>query len=89
MAVSVTQLITTSMEPKRTNKVVLNKGIRYMGICLVLMFLGPFMIHIAFSNQEKPLYIPILSVAILLCATAVYFLFKGINTIMDSMFKNK
>ncbi|AUP81526.1 hypothetical protein C1H87_03710 [Flavivirga eckloniae] len=58
-----------------------------MGISLGAMFLGPILIHIAFSNQEKPLYIPILIVAILICGLAVYLAFKGLNTILDSMFK--
>ncbi|WP_460219242.1 DUF6095 family protein [Psychroserpens sp. MEBiC05023] len=76
------------METKRTNKEILVKGIKTMGISLALMFLGPTLIYIAFSNSEKPLYIPILIVAILLCLLAVYFAFKGLKTIMDSMFKN-
>ncbi len=75
------------METDRTDKDILTKGIRLMAICLLLMFAGPFMLHVAFSNQEKPLYIPILILAIILCALAVFFLFKGINTILDSMFK--
>ena len=75
------------METDRTDKDILTKGIRLMAICLLLMFAGPFMIHVAFSNQEKPLYIPILIIAIILCALAIFFLFKGISTILDSMFK--
>lgn len=75
------------METKRTNKDVLVNGLKKMGLSLLLMFLGPTLIYIAFSNQEKPLYIPILIVAILACIGAVYFGFRGIKTIMDSMFK--
>lgn len=77
------------METNRTDKEILIRGIRLMAICLLLMFAGPFMLHVAFSNQEKPLYIPILIAAIILCTLAVYFLFKGINTILDSIFKKK
>lgn len=75
------------METKRTNKENLFKGIKTMGISLVLMFLGPSLIYVAFSNPEKPLYIPILIIAFILCILAVYFAFKGLKTIMDSMFK--
>ncbi len=60
-----------------------------MGIALIFMFLGPTLLYVAFSNQEKPLYIPILIVAIAICALAIYFAFKGIMTILDSMFKKK
>ncbi len=75
------------METKKTNKEVLVKGLKMMGYSLGAMFLGPLLIHIAFSNQEKPLYIPILIVAILVCGLAIYLAFKGLNTILDSMFK--
>jgi hypothetical protein len=75
------------MKTDRTDKGILTKGIRLMAICVLLMFTGPFMLHVAFSNQEKPLYIPLLILAIILCGMAIFFLFKGINTILDSIFK--
>jgi len=77
------------METERTNKTILVNGLKKMGIALALMFLGPTLIHIAFTNTEKPLYIPILVVGILVCGLAIFFAFKGLMTIMDSMFKNK
>ncbi|GAA3791476.1 DUF6095 family protein [Corallibacter vietnamensis] len=77
------------METKRTNKTILVKGIKTMGISLLCMFLGPTLLYIAFSNQEKPLYIPILIVAILICILAIFLVFKGLKTIMDSMFYKK
>ncbi len=76
------------METKRTNKDVLVIGLKKMGMALLFMFLGPTLLYVAFSNQEKALYIPILIVGIAICACAIYFAFKGINTIMDSMFKS-
>ncbi|MBT8376750.1 MAG: NDUFA4 family protein [Bacteroidia bacterium] len=77
------------METERTDKEILTKGIRLMTICLLLMFAGPFMMHVAFSNQEMPLFIPLFIAAIALCAMAIYFLFRGINTIIDSIFRKK
>lgn len=74
------------METKHTNKQLLAKGIRTLLTCLFLMFAGPTLLHIAFSNSNKPLYIPLLILSILLCIGAVYFLFKGIITIVNSMF---
>ncbi|MEO8934921.1 MAG: DUF6095 family protein [Xanthomarina sp.] len=74
------------METKRTNKDILIKGLKKMGLSLLCMFLGPTLIYVAFSNQEKPLYIPILILAILICIFAVYQAFTGLKTIMDSMF---
>jgi hypothetical protein len=77
------------MEDNKTNRNVLAKGLKTMGIALACMFIGPTLIHIAFSNKERPLYIPILIVAILICALAIFSVFKGISTILDSMFKKK
>lgn len=76
------------METKHTNKDVLVNGLKKMGISLICMFLGPTLIYVAFSNQEKPLYIPILIVGALVCIIAVFMAFKGIKTIMDSMFNS-
>ncbi len=74
------------MKENRTDKDLLVKGLQKMGISLVLMFLGPTFIHIAFTNKEKPLYIPLLILGVLGCIAAVLFAFKGLHTIMDSMF---
>jgi len=84
----VLQFKITSMETKRTNKDVLVKGIKKMGVSLVFMFLGPTLLYMAFSNKEKPLYIPLLILGLIICGVAIFFAFKGIQTIMDSMFKN-
>lgn len=74
------------METKRTNKDLLYKGIKTMGISLLFMFLGPTLFYIATTNKEKPLYIPLLIVSILLCFLAIYIAFRGLQTIMSSMF---
>ncbi len=76
-------------DTKRTDKEILGKGIKTMLICLLLMFVGPTILHIAFSNQEKALFIPLLILGILLSLGAIYSLFKGIMTIIDSMFGKK
>ncbi len=76
------------MDENKTDKVVLVKGLKKMGLSLIFMFLGPSLLHIAFSNNEKPLYIPLLILGIIICGVAIFFAFKGIQTIMDSMFKN-
>ncbi len=76
-------------ENNRTNRDILTKGIKQMGICLILMFAGPTLLHLTLNNKDKPLYIPLLIVSILLCVLAISFLFIGINTIMNSIFKKK
>lgn len=74
------------METKRTNKEILGKGLKKMAISLVMMFAGPTLFYIATTNKEKPLYIPILIISLVICTGAIFFAFKGLQTIMNSMF---
>lgn len=74
------------METKRTDKEKLVKGLKTMAISLIFMFLGPSLIYLALNNSEKSLFIPILIISFIICALAIYFAFKGLRTIMDSMF---
>ncbi len=73
----------------KTDRTVLLKGVKIMMGALFCTFLGPILMSIAFNNQEKPLYIPILIVSFLFCGAAIYLIFRGINTIMNSMFQKK
>ncbi len=72
-----------------TDKEILSKGLKYMAIALVLMFIGPTLLDIVFGDQESTTYFPLLIIAILICIAAIVVAFKGINTIMNSMFKKK
>ena len=76
-------------ENNKTDKEILTKGLKQLLLCLILMFLGPTMLHLVFNNQNKALYIPLLIVSIILCILAIVLLAVGINTIMNSMFKKK
>ena len=73
---------------KKTNKDILVKGLKKMAISLIMMFAGPTLFYIATTNKEKPLYIPLLIISFLICAGAIFFAFKGLQTIMNSMFDN-
>jgi len=77
------------MKTERTNKDLLAKGLKKMGVSLILMFAGPTLFYIITSNKEKPFYIPLLIISLVLCGGAIYFAFKGIQTIMNSMFGKK
>ena len=74
---------------KRTNKEVLAKGIRMMFGSLFCMFAGPTIIHSAFKNQDHPWYIPILILGLLGAGFAIFMAFKGLRTIMESLFGKK
>ncbi|GAL81391.1 hypothetical protein JCM19274_2467 [Algibacter lectus] len=49
--------------------------------------MGPIILSMALSQPENKLYIPLLVVGLLICAFAVFLIFKGIRLIMNSMFK--
>lgn len=77
------------MEQKRTNKELLGKGIQYMAITLLLMFISPVIIHSAFKNQDHPLYVPILILGFIGAISAILMAFKGLKTIMEAIFGSK
>lgn len=74
------------MKTKKTNKELLVKGIKKMLLSALFMFVGPSFFYVALSNKEKPLFIPILILSIIICVSAVFFGFLGIKTIISSMF---
>ena len=75
------------MSQKRTNKTLLIKGLKILLGTVFLMFTGPTLTYIALSNQSKILFIPLLIIGIVCCLLAIYFMFKGIMTLVDSLFK--
>ena len=75
------------MNTKRTNKAVLVRGLKIMGVTLLTLFLGPFLLHAGLSNPDKPLSFPLVIMGLLVCGAAIYLGFKGIKIIMDSIFK--
>lgn len=77
------------METNRTDKDILIKGIQLMGGSLFCMFLGPTLIYISQTKLKSPIDTIVLILAILICGLAIFLAFKGINTILDSMFKKK
>lgn len=71
-----------------TNREVLNKGIKYMAWALPMAFMGPTIIYNGFINKQNGWHYLVLAVGIVLCFFAVFFMFKGLNTIVKSMFDN-
>jgi hypothetical protein len=69
-----------------TNKSVLAKGVKYLAGALPLLFLGPVVITSAFKNEKHPLYVYVLILGILIALAAVFLIFKGINTVLKSLF---
>ncbi|AUS07191.1 DUF6095 family protein [Pseudotamlana carrageenivorans] len=72
---------------KRTDKTVLFKGVKILIFAALSLFMGPILLSFAYSKPESPYYLPLLIVGCAVCAMAVFMVFKGLKTIMDSMFK--
>lgn len=68
------------------NREVLNKGIKFLIGSLPTLFIGVFILNSSFKNQKHPLYIYILILGIIICGYSVFLMFKGINTIIKSIF---
>ena len=71
-----------------TNKILLNKGIKFFAFALPAMFIGPTVIHFAFINKLQPLYLVILIGGILICLAGMLLIVKGLKTILKSLFEN-
>jgi hypothetical protein len=71
---------------KHTNKEILGKGIRYLAGALPLAFIGPSVLYSAFNNQDHPLYIAVLIFGCIACIASILLMFKGITTIVKSLF---
>lgn len=65
---------------------VLNQGIVYMAWALPLMFLGPSVMHNALINKQNPWHYLVLAIGIAIAGASVYLAYKGLNTIMKSLF---
>ncbi len=74
---------------KRTDKDVLVKGIKSFVYTALVMFLAPIVLYQAFKNTDKPLFIPVLIIGILLAGFAIYMGFRSVNLVMDAVFGKK
>ena len=68
------------------NRKVLAQGIRFLTLSLPLLFIGPSIIYNAFMNKNNAWHYLVLAIGIIICIAAVYFIFKGLKTIVDGLF---
>ena len=73
----------------RTDKDLLVKGLKRLGITVILMFTAPLILWQAFKNEEHPLFWPVCILGVILAGYAIIMGFKGISTIVDSVFGKK
>jgi len=70
----------------KTDKNLLIKGLKYMGITIALMFTAPVILFQAFKNQGHPFFWPVLVIGGILALAAISMGFYGIKVIMDALF---
>ena len=69
------------------NRKILDKGIKNLLIALPLLFIGPSIIYNAWINKQNIWHYLVLAIGMLLSFLAVYFLFKGVQKLTDSIFE--
>lgn len=74
---------------RRTDKDLMVKGIKYMGIAFMLMFTAPLALYQAFKNEGHPFFWPVLIIGFVLAIGAIAMCFYSIKIIMDSLFGQK
>lgn len=77
------------MMENKTDKVMLFQGIKILAFAVLSLLMGPVLLSFAFSKPDDKLYIPLLIIGCLICAFAIFLIFKGIKLIMNSMFNKK
>lgn len=74
------------MSQKHTDQKLLAKGLKYMVFTLPLLFLCPYLITLSFLNKDNFTFYIFLIIGIIAGGFAFYFFYKGIKTIMNSIF---
>jgi len=74
------------MGREHTDFDILKKGLKYLAFALPLLFLCPYILTLSFLNKENFVFYIFLFVGIVAGAGAIFLCFKGINTIMKSIF---
>ena len=60
-----------------------------MAYAIVLALIGPTVMTSAFKNQEHMLYIPVLGIAIMMCAASIALGFWGIKLMVKGLFNEE
>ena len=62
-------------------------GLKCLAGALPLSFAGPVILFSSFKNQDHTWFLPILILALLLMAGAIFLMFRGINIIVKAFFE--
>ncbi len=74
------------MGKEHTDFTILKRGLKYLAFALPLLFLAPYLLTLSFLNKETIGFFLFLPLGIIAGAGAIFLCFRGINTIMKSIF---
>ncbi len=74
------------MNQKHTNPNLLKKGVKYLAFSLPLLILSPYVLTLSFINKETVFFYLFFVVGLIVGFFALYFLYKGIQTLLSSLF---
>ena len=74
------------MSREHTNRDLLIKGLKIMAFALPLLVLSPYLLTLSFLNKETFMFFVFLFSGIIVGAGAIYLCFKGLNTVLKSIF---
>ncbi|GEQ85817.1 hypothetical protein ULMS_13250 [Patiriisocius marinistellae] len=74
------------MGKEHTDVKLLVRGLKFLAFALPLLFLGPYLITLSGLNKDNWTFYLFLVLGIIVGASAIFMCFKGINTIMKSIF---
>jgi hypothetical protein len=70
-----------------SSKSLIAKGLKYIGIAIFMMFLGPILISIGFRALNDGIYFWLI-LGIIIAIAAIVFAFIGVKTILNGLFDN-
>ncbi len=74
------------MGKQHTDFKLLKKGLKFLAYALPLLFLSPYLLTLSFLNKETFVFFIFLFFGIVAGAGAIFLCFRGINTILNSIF---
>jgi len=74
------------MSQKHIDQKLLAKGLKFMAITIPLLFLCPYLITLSFLNKDNFTFYIFFIIGIIVGGCAIFLFYKGIKTIMNSIF---
>ena len=70
---------------KRTNRELLMKGLKNLVLTLFLFVTTPLILHLAFLSEDKPLFIPLIGLGLIMFVVSILLFIKTLQTILKAL----